>query len=134
MDTASGMASHSVKGIAAVAAASTSTASEASQSGMKRLWNSVDIVPPDLGSLRTRFAQARIRLRELSQPQQFDGLHQRTRRVARFFLEGMVAIERLVAQGIRLVIADVAVKLGGVPGRDQAQILQPIDQHAAQRF
>src|SRR5215213_5065646 len=69
-----------------------------------------------ISSLRPDVMQPGIGLCELSATQQFHGLDQGARGVARLFLEGLVAIERVVAGGIGLVVADIAVELGSMAG------------------
>ena len=66
----------------------------------------------------------------LAAAHQLHGLDQGARGVARLLLEGLVAIERVVVGGIGFVVADIAVELGGMAGRDQAQVFQPVDQEA----
>src|SRR5215208_8231880 len=77
-----------------------------------------------ISSLRPDVAQPGIGLGELSAAHQLHGLDQGAGGVARLLLEGLVAIERVVVRGIGLVVADIAVELGSVSGRDQAHVLE----------
>ncbi len=54
------------------------------------------------------------------------------RRVPRLLLESAVGVERAVAVGIALVVADVAVDRRLVAGADQAHVAQPVGERAAQ--
>ena len=61
--------------------------------------------------------QPDIGLCEPSTAHQLHGLDQGARGVARLLLEVLVAIESVVIRGIGLVVADIAVELGGMAGR-----------------
>src|SRR5215218_4389246 len=93
-----------------------------------------DIISSLRSLLWSYVTQPGVGLGELSLAHQLHGLDQGARGVARLLLEGLVAIERIVVRGIALVVADIAVELGGMAGRDQAHVLEPVDQVAAQVF
>src|SRR4030095_6174455 len=75
-------------------------------------------------SLGSYLAQPRIRLGKFPAAYELHRLHQGPRGVARLFLQRLVAVERVMAGGVGLVVADIAVELGGVTGRDQADVAQ----------
>src|SRR5262245_10415399 len=66
-------------------------------------------------SLGSNFAQPSGRRRELPATHQLHGMHQCCRRVAHLGLELRILVEIVVARGIGLVVADIAVELGGMP-------------------
>src|SRR6266852_3761703 len=68
-------------------------------------------------SLWPNLAQLAVGLCQLSAAQELHGLDQRAGGVAGLFLESLVAVE-----------------LGGMAGRDQTHVLEPVDQDAPQRL
>src|SRR5882757_8809915 len=95
----------------ASATPNTMVASTASVSVMKRGVrgrNSGDIT----SSLGSNLGKPPIRLRKSSPTHQLHGLHQRPCRVAHLGLERRILVEIVVAGGIGLVVADIAVELG----------------------
>src|SRR5690242_14308684 len=107
-----------------------------STNGTKRssnIRNNVDIGSPLFCRLlRSRIFQPRLRLREVTLPQQLDRLHQGPCRVARLLLKGAVGVERRMALRIGLIVADVAVDGGFVTGAQQAHIAEPVGQRTTQ--
>src|SRR6266852_2522148 len=81
-------------------------------------------------SLWPNLAQPAVGLCQLSAAQELHGLDQRAGGVAGLFLESLVAVERVMAGGVGFEVADIAVELGGMAGRDQTHVLEPVDQDA----
>ena len=72
----------------------------------------------------------RVRLLQLAAPHHLHRLHQRARGVARFLLHAVILVERVVAGGIGLHVADVAAELRLMAGLDQAHVGEPAVQSA----
>jgi len=77
-----------------------------------------------------RIAQVLVRLFHLAAPDHLDGVHLRASRAGGFVLYRLILVERFVACGVRLHIADVAPDLALMAGLDQAHVAEPALQSA----
>jgi hypothetical protein len=60
-----------------------------------------------------------------------DGFAERAGSVAKIRPKSLIAVERFVTSGVRLVIADVTIEFGHGSGWNHVQIASPIDQYAS---
>src|SRR4051794_16269474 len=82
---------------------------------------------------RTRLLELASGLDQSSGALGFHCLHERERGVPDFGLKCNVTIERFMAGGVRLEVADITVDLGLRAGEHQMHVARPIRQRAAQR-
>src|SRR6185436_7482417 len=83
--------------------------------------------------LGPRIADAAVGPLELPVASQGDRIDDRTRGVADLLLDGGIAIERIMARRVRLVVADVAIDCGA--GRlDEIHVRQPSGQRVPERL
>jgi hypothetical protein len=87
-----------------------------------------------LESLRARALKRFVRRRQLARAQLFDGNGHSAGHIANLRLHILVGIKRVVAGGIRLVIADEPVQPGLVACVYEPHPVEPVAQRAARTF